>query len=315
MEGLIRMSEAGGCERAIWYRYNGYEPQFTPRIQRAIEDGNIHEQYILDWASQNLPGAPYAFVDQQVEVFVNKILSGHYDALMRNEENLVIVEAKALSRQSFLEFKNKPIDVAFRRYYIQTLLYMYASNIKLGYIVARNVDTPKEMPYEHWYVELRLDEHKHVIERELERLKNLKFKLDLGEEIERPFNPSTDTICKYCPFLTYCATKEEINNIDVATLIDDEEFVKIVERYAELKNDIAALENEKKELENEANKLKELIEARVTNTAVVKNYLVEVKEIISERVDTKKVKQLLSQEVLKDVLITTSYKKINIKGI
>jgi len=105
---IIRISEAGGCPRKIQLQYQGVEglPLWEGTL-RAFEEGHIHEPSILNWAKENLPGAPYELKDCQREVHIEDFLEGHIDGILKNNTGEALVEAKALSRRGFKSLGKK----------------------------------------------------------------------------------------------------------------------------------------------------------------------------------------------------------------
>lgn len=301
---IIRISEAGGCARKIQLQYQGVEglPLWEGTL-RAFEEGHIHEPSILDWAKDNLPGAPYELKDCQREVHIEDFLEGHIDGILKNNLGEVLVEAKALSRRGFQELREKGVREAHPQYFTQVQLYLYALNLERGWLVARNKETPKNQLWD-MHTEL-INLERNFAKSEIERLRLVAKAIESGEDIAPPYNPETDWHCKpaYCIYANVCwpGYHKEIKKLE-----NKEELIGIVNSYAELCNQI-------KELEQERDGLKEIILSSVNGSAKIGDWLVEVVERRSERFDTVLAKKTLPPDLLAKLIKISTYKTLNVK--
>lgn len=311
----IRVSSAGSCPRRVQYEAWGIVglPPWEG-TERAFEEGNIHEASILRWAAENLPGAPYVIHDEQKEVSIfygeRELLRGHIDGLATNNAGeTVLVEAKALARRSFEEIRKNGLKQAHPQYFLQVQLYLYGLGLERGYLIARNKETPKTRYWDHHFEEVIFD--KEYVEAELERLNELLDKIELNEEIPAPFNPENDWQCRlpWCPYVNICYPEYYEQATKPKRLPKMEDLREIVEEYVELGEEI-------NELSKRRDELKDIILGSVGDKPVIAGkYKVSVKERMSERIDTKAVRELVPAEMLQNLIKVTTSKILEVREL
>ncbi|KHO63384.1 PD-(D/E)XK nuclease superfamily [Thermoanaerobacter sp. YS13] len=322
---MIRISQAGACPRRIQLEAWGVEglPPWEGS-ERAFAEGNLHESSILEWASKNLPGAPYIVFGRQQEVSIvkngNVVLVGHIDGLaipVENKdavifgleispakENIILLEAKTLANRGFQELREKGVKEAHPQYYTQVQLYLHSLGLNKAYLVARNKETPKTRLWDHHY-EL-IEYNKEFVEAEIERLVELNDMIEKYIEIPPPFHPDTHWQCRrpWCPYTHICHPnwkKEEVQAVERENLLD------IVEEYNEISEQIKQLEERQKGLKEQ------LLMSAQEKPIQAGGWLIKVEERKQERIDTKLARQELSQELLQKLLKISTYKVLKIE--
>jgi len=312
---MIRISQAGACPRRIQLETWGVEglPPWEGS-ERAFAEGNLHEPSILEWASKNLPGAPYTIFARQQEVSIAKdgeiILVGHIDGLAVAENRepgapyVILLEAKTLANRGFQELREKGIKEAHPQYYTQVQLYLHALGLKKAYLVARNKETPKTRMWDHYYELITYD--KDFVEAEIKRLVELNEKIENHIEIDPPFNPDENWQCRrpWCPYTHICHPnwrKQE------AQAVEREDLLDVITEYNEISEQIRQLEERQKELKEQ------LLMSAQEKPIQAGGWLIKVEERRQERFDTKLARQELSQELLQKLLKISTYKVLKIE--
>ena len=110
---VIRASRAGSCPRQLYYEAWGFDglPPWEG-MTRAFAEGNLHEDSILEWACENIPGGPWLLTNQQKELMIDGWLPGHIDGLASNIGRTILLEAKCLARRAFQELRENGVQDA-----------------------------------------------------------------------------------------------------------------------------------------------------------------------------------------------------------
>lgn len=322
---MIRISQAGACPRRIQLEAWGVEGEpLWEGAERAFAEGNLHEPSILEWASKNLPGAPYIVFGQQTEVSITKdgkeILRGHVDglAIPATEEinpnitileyydktKIILLEAKTLADRGYKELCEKGVKEAHPQYYTQVQLYLHALGLNKAYLIARNKETPKTRLWDNHYEEIYYD--KDFVEAELERLAELDEKIEKRIEIEPPYHPDTHWQCRplWCPYTKMCHPNWRKQKIQA---VEREDLLDIVEEYNSITEEIKQLEERQRELKEQ------LLSIAQGKPIAVGQWVVKVEERHSERFDTKLARKELPQELLQKLLKINTYQVLKIE--
>jgi len=303
----IRISQAGACPRRLQLEAWGVEglPPWEGS-ERAFEEGRIHEASILEWAAQNLPGGPYAIVDKQKEVKFD-IVAGHIDAIGVNaKREKVLLEAKCLAARGFQELREKGVKKAHPQYYTQVQLYLAATGLERGYLVARNKETPRNRMWDHYFEQIEIS--RNFVESQIDFLQDLIVAIEEKREIPPPYTPETAWNCRppWCPYTYYCHPNYKKAKPEAA---DRSDLVVTVETFQELNEEIKALETFRNEVK--ARLLKEASSGPVQ----AGRWLVQVKERRSERFDTKLARKELPADVLAKLIKVSTYQVLDVKEV
>ena len=307
----IRISAAGDCPRRLLLEAKGTEglPHWSGR-DRAFEEGHLHEASILEWAAQNIPGGPWTLFDRQRTVKAAKNIPGHPDALADNGSEVVLFEAKALSKWAYQEFREKGVEVSHPQYRLQVQLYLHGlqkrrkHQVAKAYLIVRNKETHKDRYWDHHWESVDYDPA--FCAKELERLQKLAQLIDEGGDIEPPYHPDTHWMCapKWCPFALLCHPNYQ-KPIAGAERRDD--LADAVSRYMELSDEIGALTGER-------DALKALLQSTATDTPVLAgNYRFYMATGRRESFDTKLARKELAADVLARLLRITETKTLKIE--
>lgn len=322
---MIRISQAGACPRRIQLETWGVEGEpLWEGAERAFAEGNLHEPSILEWASKNLPGAPYVIFGQQTEVSIMKdgkeILRGHVDGLATpvteeinsnipileycDKSKIVLLEAKTLADRGYKELCEKGVKEAHPQYYTQVQLYLHALGLNKAFLIARNKETPKIRLWDNHYEEICYD--RNFVEAEIERLAELNEKIEEHIEIEPPYHPDTHWQCRlpWCPYSKLCYPDWYNKKVSA---VKREDLLDIVKEYNLITEEIKQLEERQKKLKEQ------LFLAAQENPITVGQWVVKVEERHSERFDTKLARKELPQELLQKLLKINTYQVLKIE--
>jgi predicted phage-related endonuclease len=325
---MIRISQAGACPRRIQLEAWGVEGEpLWEGSERAFAEGNLHEADILRWATENLPGAPYAVFGQQTEVSIEhkgkEVLKGHIDGLAipiakrvdiegntilekNAKDEIILLEAKTLANRGFQELRGKGVREAHPQYYTQIQLYLHALGLDSAYLVARNKETPKTRLWDHYYELIEYD--KDFVEAEIERLAELNEQIENHIEIDPPFHPDTHWQCRrpWCPYTSLCYPNWHKQK---AEAIVREDLLDIIEEYNEISEEIKQLEERQKELKEQ------LFASAQEKPVQAGQWLIKVEERRQERFDTKLARKELPQELLQKLLKVSTYQVLKIEEV
>ena len=309
---IIRISQAGSCPRRLQLEAYGVQGlPLTDYTLRAFAEGRVHEPDILEWAAQNLPGAPYILSDQQKEVTLtddeeNLITVGHIDAIGSNQGESVILEAKCLAARSFQELREKGVKEAYPQYYTQVQLYLAAAHLNRAYLVARNKDTPKTRMWDMHFEGITHDPV--FVSAEIMRIKELIKKIKAHEDIDPPYSPDTSWHCKpaWCPYTYVCHPGYSKPKPETVYRSD---LLATVETLQELNEQIKEFET-----------LRDEIKAKLMEEAADKpiqsgKWIVQTVERRSERLDTAAARRELPADILAKLIKISTYKILDIKEV
>lgn len=305
---MIRISQAGQCPRRIQLQAWGVKgaPPWEGQ-ERAFAEGNLHENSILEWACENLPGGPYKYSDDQLEVtLADGLLVGHIDGIGTNGDNRILLEAKCLARRGFQELREKGVKEAFPQYYTQVQLYLAGTGLDMGYLVARNKETPRNRMWDMYYELIEADPV--FVADTVGELIRIQVAIGKRIEIEPPYTPEDNWQCRppWCEYSHLCHPDW---NKPVEKALPKEELAPMVEEYQELQNQI-------KELTEQRNELRDALMATVKDNAIkAGRWLVEAQERRSERFDIKRARKELEPEFLQQFLNISTYKILCIREV
>ena len=305
---MIRISQAGQCPRRIQLQAWGVKgaPPWEGQ-ERAFAEGNLHEASILAWACENLPGGPYKLSDEQREVVLTDgLIVGHIDGIAAREDLRILLEAKCLAKRGFQELREKGVKEAFPQYYTQVQLYLAGTGLVVGYIVARNKETPKTRLWDMHYELIEADPD--FVEATIDNLRELQSKIDNQIDVDSPYNPDADWQCRppWCEYSHLCHPDW---NKPVEKALPKEELAPAIEEYQELSEQI-------KELTEQRNELRDALLASAGEHPIkAGRWLVEAQERRSERFDTKLARKELEPEFLQQFLKISTYKTLRIREV
>ncbi len=305
---MIRVSQSGQCPRRIQLQAWGVKgsPPWEG-MERAFAEGNLHEADILKWACENLPGGAYKLSSEQLEIsLANGLLVGHIDGVGINGENVILLEAKCLAKRGFQELREKGVQAAQPQYYTQIQLYLAGLGINLGYIVARNKETPKTRMWDMHYEAVEADPE--FVTETIARLTALQTAIDNREEIAPPYHPEEHWQCRppWCEYSHICYPDWNKPTIEA---LPKEELAPTVEEYQELSEQVRELTSQRNELRDA------LLVSAGDNPIKAGRWLVEAQERRSERFDTKQARKELEPEFLQQFLKISTYKTLKIREV
>ena len=305
---MIRISHAGQCPRRIQLQAWGVKgaPPWEGQ-ERAFAEGNLHEPDILNWACENLPGGPYKLSDEQREVVLaDGLIVGHIDGVAARENLRILLEAKCLAKRGFQELREKGVKEAFPQYYIQVQLYLAGTGLNMGYLVARNKETPKTRLWDMHYELIEADPV--FVADTVGELIRIQEAIDKRIEIEPPYTPEDNWQCRppWCEYSQLCHPDW---NKPVEKVLPKEELAPAIEEYQELSEQI-------KELTEQRNELRDALLASVGEHPIkAGRWLVKAQERRSERFDTKRARKELEPELLQKFLNISTYKILCIREV
>ncbi len=305
---MIRISQAGQCPRRIQLQAWGVKgaPPWEG-MERAFAEGNLHEESILEWACENLPGGPYELADEQWEVVLaDGLLVGHIDGIGVSGDSRILLEAKCLAKRGFQELREKGVQVAQPQYYAQVQLYLAGTGLDMGYIVARNKETPKTRIWDMHYELIEADPE--YVAAKIEELAAVQAAIDSREDIIPPYHPEEHWQCRppWCEYSHLCHPDW---NKPVEKALPKEELAPAIEEYQELSEQI-------KELTEQRNELRDALLASAGEHPIkAGRWLVEVQERRSERFDIKRARKELEPEFLQQFLNISTYKTLCIREV
>lgn len=322
LETVIRISSAGSCPRRIQLEAWGVKGEPYPESTlRAFEEGHLHEPSILDWASMNLPGSPLMLISEQLEVRPRPWLVGHIDAIgvgmesdpgsLKLSPKHVLLEAKCLKRRAFQELREKGVRESHPQYYTQVQLYLDGLRkagweIDEAYLVARNKETPIVRLWEHVYE--RIQYNYDFVEQKISELEELRRIIEQGREVEPPFHPDKDWQCRFpwCPYSRYCWPDWKKPTLEVA---DRSDLETVAEMYLEVQEERKALEQFEAELKEQ------LLQACDGSPVRAGRFLVELQERRQERFDTRLARQVLSADVISQLVKVSVSRVLTVKEV
>lgn len=179
------MSEAGKCERSIFYGFKNKETKSVDaRVRRILENGDyVHARFMKIFAEMGILVAA-EITPQQTE-----LIHGRADAIITDGKQNYIVDVKSISHWSFT-----PLKEAKEEHKIQLMMYMYFFKIPRGYLLyeCKNTQAIKS-----FYIELDTK----LIEDKLDSLRKLKENINSNTV---PDCIGTIEKCKYCDYKLLC---------------------------------------------------------------------------------------------------------------
>lgn len=308
---FIRISQAGACPRKLQLEAWGVEGlPLWEGLERAFEEGRLHEPSILEWGSQHVPGAPYTLSNQQMEVKATRWLVGHIDALATNANGKIcLLEAKCLSHRAFQEFREKGVRESQPQYFVQVQLYLHGLRnagwaVNEAYLTARDKETPRNRWWDHHYERIVYDAA--FVAETINGLNNLVSAIEEHCEIPPPYSPRTSWRCRppYCPYTYRCWPDWERTK---AEIISRDDLTTLVEEYNALGEEIGILETRRGELKDQ------LLAACGGQPVQAGRWLVQITERSQERFDVRLARKELPAEVLARLLKVSTHRVLEIK--
>jgi hypothetical protein len=314
----FRASHAGSCPRRIQLEAWGVEglPPWEG-MERAFAEGNMHERDILEWAAANISGGGWKLRGAQKSIIISQcelfVLTGHIDAqLFAKGKGRHLLEAKALAKRGYQELvRTGEVRVAHPQYYDQVQLYLHGlqhypqDKAEDAYLVARDKDTPKNKMWNHYVEYIKYDPC--YVDEIIVGLYYLACAIRDNEPIRPPYNPDEDWRCRppWCPYTYECYPGYKRAADEVA---EARELLPDVERYQELSEVM-------KDVKDEKDSLNQKIKDSLTDGEfMVGNYIVKVATQRDERVDSKKVRELVDPLLLPQLLKIGEKRVLGITG-
>jgi hypothetical protein len=184
-------SSIGKCPREIVYAMLGYpRPEIPSRVLRIFDNGDsMHERYQNWFAEMGILISPELPIkDDELGI------SGRTDALIRLNDELILVELKSSNANQFERMQKAG---APREEFSQQLqLYLHLTGIKKGIILIENKNDQSILEFE--------EEYDNTMANELVRkIRSCIHHAKEGTLPDRPFNKSSFE-CRYCDFNTEC---------------------------------------------------------------------------------------------------------------
>jgi len=196
----FHVSEVGNCDRALYFDFLGYEKEEIDAATRMkFHNGNVSHRKIV---SILLGCNDINVVGAEVTIPENDLITGRADLVVSLDNQLYVVDIKTIADYGF-NLLSSVSDIS-KNYIYQIQLYMHFLKIPNGIILFENKNT-NEMK------EFFISYNKDLCEKLIERMKNLKIKIDNKIVPEKPYDLE-DWQCNYCRFKKVCYGMN--NNID-----------------------------------------------------------------------------------------------------
>lgn len=184
-------SSIAKCRREIVYQMLGYPKQDIPtRVLRIFDNGDsMHERYQNWFAEMGILISPELPLKNE-----ELCISGRTDALIRINDELVLVELKSANDRSFgwMVKKNEPKE----DYVMQLQLYLHLTGIDKGIILIENKNDQTILEFPIAYDK----------EMSNELINKIKYCVDHAKSNEIPERDYTKSTfqCKYCDYAEMC---------------------------------------------------------------------------------------------------------------
>lgn len=180
------MSEAGKCDRSIFYGFKNKESNkpMDARVKRILENGDyVHARYLKIFAEMGI------LVAAEITPQQTDLIHGRADAIITDGKQNYIVDIKSISQWGYT-----PLLKPKEEHEIQLMMYMYFFKIPRGYLIyeCKNSQATKV-----FYIEL--DTIK--IENRLNDLRKLKENINSNTV---PDCIGSKDKCKYCDYKLLC---------------------------------------------------------------------------------------------------------------
>lgn len=270
-----RASSIGGaCIRELVYERSEWDKKQLPSIstQMIYEEGNHQEEFV----KKKLMEAGYLIHQSQRSMSDNLLkkynISGHIDFFIAKEgENAILSEVKSMHPGIFDQV-NIISDLEkypwTEKYFSQVQIYMFAAEEERAFLILKNKSNGQIK-----IIEVLLD---------LDHVESLLQKANIiNQHIENGTLPSRIEKRKYCEICDYqhICTPDIINN--ASAIIEDPEFIRMLEERENLKPSKSKFEKIDKEVKSILKKMQELY-------IIVGNFQITKKE--SGRIDIKKLR-------------------------
>ena len=307
---VIRASRAGSCPRQLYYQAwgTGGLPPWEG-MERAFAEGNLHEESILEWAVNNIPGGPWLLSGEQKELQIDGWLPGHIDGLAHNGNQTILLEAKCLARRAFQELRERGVRESHPQYYTQMQLYMFGLNeipvaVSDAYIIVRNKETPRTRLWDHHYERVPFDAS--FARKVIHNMEVLVDNIQDRNIPDRSYHPDNDWNCRppWCSYSLLCYPDWRKDKPEALPL---DEAASVVEEYMALDDEIKSLSKQRDELKAQISALAEKGAFRAGG------WQVSYTERRREAFDTKAARDVLSTEDLARLLKVTTFNQLTIK--
>ena len=310
----FRASHAGICPRRLQHEVWGTE-EAKPweGTERAFYDGRMHEASILEYAAQRYDGGGWKVRLAQKEMRLEStkcVVTGHIDGVLWRPGERVLVEAKALSRRGFIELRQTGVLAAQPQYYTQVQLYLamlQGTRWKTdgALLVYRNRETPRNRMYDHGWEEIIYDPD--YVRQILESLDWLAEQTRRGNLVNVAYHPDNTWRCRppWCPYTQACwpgwmRRREQAQ--------ERTEYLPLVERRQELQG---AINEAKRELDDINEQLKDGLDE---GTYQIGKWTLEVQIRRQERVNARRVREVVSPDLLPSLITVSEYKVLNVES-
>lgn len=183
------ISESGKCQRSIFFRFKrAPKKEFGAEKLRVFEFGNHIQQIVLR------PLESLGLVETtEVSIPPQEIISGRADIILSINGERYVVDVKSISGK--MNFQK--MEKALPDHYEQVQLYLHFFKIKKGILLYVNKDTQELKDFV-------FDYDRNLVEKLLERFKQLKSKIESNIVPPRLINYPINWQCKNCEYREIC---------------------------------------------------------------------------------------------------------------
>lgn len=184
-------SSIGKCSREIVYAMLGYsKPEIPSRVLRIFDNGDsMHERY------QNWFGEMGILISPELPIKDEELgISGRTDALIRINDELVLVELKSSNTRQFERMQKEGLPK--EEFSKQLQLYLHLTGIKKGIILIENKNDQS-------ILEFTEDYDNELANELIKKIKDCIWHAKENLIPERPF-AKTSFECRYCDFNIEC---------------------------------------------------------------------------------------------------------------
>jgi len=181
------VSETNKCPLAILYSFKKVpKPKIDPVVYRLFADGDdAPARLIKDFIKLRI------LVATEINIPDNDLFSGRADAIVTIDNELYVVEIKAVNNKKF-ERMTKPSPEQVK----QLQLYLYSFNINKGIILIENKDNQQLR-------EFVVERDDTLINQLIESFKKLWIEIESNQLPEKP-KDLPQWKCTYCPYSEIC---------------------------------------------------------------------------------------------------------------
>lgn len=184
------ISDAGKCHRQIFYSFkNAPKKQIEPNFLRLFDLGNHIHQLIM---RSLLNIKDIRVVASEINIPPQEIISGRADAIIREGEELYVLDIKSMNSRAFSYLKEAKEDNV-----LQIRLYLYYFKIEKGILLYMDKDKLG-------LKEFIIDSDTKQTEKLLGELNTLRKQIDSNIVPQRLSDYPKNWRCRYCKYKKTC---------------------------------------------------------------------------------------------------------------